>query len=95
MLLAVLLFLSGAPVVHPVSAVSDGPAVATTQSQSVLSGRNAAPRVPASIPFAVGPSSAGSPPPELSSLAEQPAESSSVGAPPLARSSRAPPSFVS
>ncbi|MCR6489100.1 hypothetical protein M8542_40375 [Amycolatopsis sp. OK19-0408] len=97
MLLAVLLFLTGAPALGAWTPVPDGPAVAAPQTHDVVSGRQATPRTPAAtpLPWAVTPASPGAPPASSRSRVERTAEAPPAIAPPTSRHTRAPPSFAS
>ncbi|MEU0533307.1 hypothetical protein [Amycolatopsis tolypomycina] len=95
MLLAVLLCFGGAPTVPTAAATHDAPAVATTPSHDLISGRHTAPRAPATIPWAVTPPSSGAPTAAWRSRVENPGAAPALAAPPTSRSTRAPPSFAS
>ncbi|MFJ7213343.1 hypothetical protein [Amycolatopsis sp. NPDC098790] len=97
MLLAVLLFFSGTPVVPAWSSAPDGPAVATAPSHDLVSVRPAVPRGPATtpVPWALTPSaSTGAPAPKWW-RAELPGEALRAVVVPTSRSTRAPPAFAS
>jgi len=97
LLLAVLLFFGGAPVVQPWSPSSDGPAVATAPSHDLVSVRPAAPRGPATtpVPWALTPASSTAGPVPAWWRAESPGPALRAVAIPASRSTRAPPAFAS